>query len=57
MGKKKNMIIALIGFVLQILMMVTYSFSSMQISGVVYIIAWLVCALIVRNVLNEKKVI
>ena len=57
MGKKKNMIIAILGCVLQILMMVTYSFYSMQISGVVYIIAWLVCALIVRNVLNEKKVI
>ena len=57
MGKKKNMIIAILGCVLQILMMVMYSFSSMQISGVVYIIAWLVCALIVRNVLNEKKVI
>ena len=57
MGKKKNMIIAILGCVLQILMMVTYSFSSMQISGVVYISAWLVCALIVRNVLNEKKVI
>ena len=57
MSEKMKMVVAITGIAVQMMLMLLYSFSEIEVPGYLYIIVWIMCAVFVKRSFNNGKII
>ncbi|MCF2682784.1 hypothetical protein [Faecalicatena contorta] len=57
MSEKMKMVVVITGIAIQIVLMLIYSFSEIEVPGYLYMIVWILCAVFVKRCVNNGKII
>lgn len=57
MSEKMKMMIVVTGIAVQMVLMLLYSFSEIDVPGYLYMIVWVICAVFVKRSVNNGKII
>lgn len=57
MSEKMKMVVAIAGIAVQMMLMLLYSFSEIEVPGYLYMIVWIMCAVFVKRSVNNGKII
>lgn len=55
MSKKMRLLVVLAGVLIQIMVMILYSFAEVEIPEYTYMVIWCVCALVMRRSVNAEE--
>lgn len=57
MSEKMKMMIVVTGIAVQMVLMLLYSFSEIDVPGYLYMIVWVICAVFLKRSVNNGKII
>ena len=57
MSEKMKMVIVVTGIAVQMVLMLLYSFSEVEVPGYLYMIVWVICAVFMKRSVNNGKII
>lgn len=57
MSEKMKTVVVIAGIAVQMVLMLLYSFSEIEVPGYLYMIVWIMCAVFVKRSVNNGKII